>query len=56
MASNEEALVSFSGKGKQRLVRGEGERGPILDKLLSGSGGQPKGKILVLESQRGEEG
>lgn len=43
-------------KGKQGLLKEEWERGPILEELLSGSGGQPKGRILVLESGRGEEG
>jgi len=34
-----------------------GGGGPILvEELLSGGGGQPKGRILVLESARGEEG
>lgn len=33
-----------------------GTRGPILEELLSGSGSQPKGRIVVLESERGEEG
>lgn len=44
------------GKGEAEVVRGEGERGPILEERLSGGGGQPKGRILVLESRRGEEG
>jgi len=43
-------------KREAEVVRGEGERGPTLEELLSGSGGQPKGRILVLESRRGEEG
>lgn len=48
--------VVVRGKGEAEVVRGEGERGPNLEERLSGSGGQPKGRILVLESQRGEEG
>lgn len=44
------------GKGKQGLLEEERERGPTLEELLSGGGGQPKGRILVLESGRGEEG
>lgn len=34
----------------------EKERGPGLEELLSGGGGQHKGRILVLESEKGEEG
>lgn len=41
------------GKGSREEKR---ERGPTLEELLSGGGGQPKGRILVLESGRGEEG
>lgn len=46
----------MGGKGKQGLLEEERERGPTLEELLSGSGGQLKGRILVLESGRGEEG
>lgn len=42
--------------GDQGLLEEQRERGPILEELLSGGGGQPKGRILVLESGRGEEG
>lgn len=42
------------GVGEQRMLEEETERGPILEELLSGGGGQPKGRILVLESGRGE--
>lgn len=45
----------WGGGGEQGLLE-ERERGPILEELLSGGGGQPKGRILVLESGRGEEG
>lgn len=43
-------------KGKQGLLEEEKGRGPIWEELLSGSRGQHKGRILVLESARGEEG
>lgn len=33
------------------VVREE-ERGPTLEELLSGSGGQPKGRILVSVTER----
>lgn len=45
----------FFGVGDWELLEEHRERGPILEELLSG-GGQPKGRILVLESGRGEEG
>lgn len=50
------------GSGKGRTGREEegrrrgGTRGPTLEELLSGGEGQPKGRIVVLESERGEEG
>lgn len=37
-------------------MRRRGKGAPLLEELLSGGGGQPKGRILVLESGRGEEG
>lgn len=49
-------LVGGGEKGKLGLLEEEWERGPIREELLSGGGGQPKGRILVLESGRGEEG
>lgn len=54
------AVVWLGGGGWIRgaAQKGEkkGERGPILEEPLSAGGGQPKGRILVLESGRGEEG
>lgn len=49
-------LVRGGAGGGQALLEEQRERGPILEELLSGGGGQPKGRILVLESGRGEEG
>lgn len=49
-------LFGGVGGGVQALLEEQRERGPILEELLSGGGGQPKGRILVLESGRGEEG
>lgn len=51
-----EASALLWGKGKQRLSEEKEKGAPVLEKRLSGSGGQPKGRILVLESHRGEEG
>lgn len=43
-------------RGAAQKGKKKGERGPILEEPLSAGGGQPKGRILVLESGRGEEG
>lgn len=42
--------------GGQGSSAKKGKRGLILEELLSAHRGQPKGRILVLESGRGEEG
>ena len=42
--------VGGGGSGAGAVRRGKRERGPTLEELLSGGGGQPKGRILVLES------
>lgn len=43
-------------KKNQKKQKKGSKRGPILEEALSAGGGQPKGRMLALESGRGEEG